>query len=132
MRSGRGGLAWVHINTERLAFRASMVSDDEARQLWPKYILRFTSDEQESLRKILRPRLVYTTALASALRALQLQPDLPIPSRDLGHGRTEHSTRVHLRGIIRVVATRAQRIASLELVEGDEAWRIVQPLVDPS
>lgn len=130
MRNGRGGLAWLHIDKNDMAYDYSVIPDDEARELWPRLILQFRDDEAEALKRELQPAERLEEAIEAALGGTALLQGSWLDDEPSDDGTTKRQMLVHLRGIVRAWVHGSGHIVRSELVTGQDAWGVVGPLID--
>ena len=130
MRNGRGGLAWIHVDDNDMAYDYSVIPDDEARELWPRLILQFRDDETEALKRELQPAAKLEEAIEAALGGTALLQGVWLDDEPSDDGTTKRQMLVHLRGIVRAWVHGSGNIVRSELVTGQEAWDLVKPFIE--
>lgn len=131
MRNGRGGLAWILVDNDGMACGYAIITDDEARALWPRLILQFRAAEEAALVRALRPGAQLEAAIEAALGGTALLQCVWLDDEDCGDGTIRRQALAHLRGVVRAWVRQDGRIVRAELVTGQEAWALVRPIVDP-
>lgn len=58
-----GGLCWIPVNTSEQMVASSMISDVEARELWPRLILQTSAELRAAVAHGLQPSLPLEAAL---------------------------------------------------------------------
>lgn len=133
MRNGRGGLAWLHVDSNDMAFDYSIIPDNEARELWPRLVLQFRHEEEAALQRELQPAAKFEVAIEAALGGTALLQGVWLDDEPADDGTTKRQMLVHLRGIVRAwVRGSGDSIVRAELVTGDEAWALIKHFIDPS
>ncbi|MEC5128884.1 hypothetical protein VSU19_19125 [Verrucomicrobiales bacterium BCK34] len=123
-----GGFMWVHVNSDGMAHRATSVSNDEARQIWIDHLLHFTEEEKASLKSAMQPGVIFNDALKNALGWKRVMRSFYLPEVT---GSEERLFCAHDGGLVGAHLGDDEALVSYRLIEGREAWAIVQPHVDP-
>ncbi|MDF1738066.1 MAG: hypothetical protein P1U86_02810 [Verrucomicrobiales bacterium] len=123
-----GGFMWVHVNSDGMAHRASSVSNEEARQIWIDHLLHFTDEEKANLETAMQPGVIFNDGLKTALGRIRVMDSFHLPEAP---GSEERFFCAHDGGLVGAQLGDGDVIISYRLIEGREAWAIVQPLVDP-
>lgn len=132
-RCAEGGFRWVLINEDGMAYRSKIVTDEEARQIWITQLLDFSDEEIANLKSALQPGVDFKEALKTALGWRRVMKSFFETS---GQPSSEDGTReclfcAHDGGVVLARVRDEDTVVSSRLLQGREAWDLIQPLVDP-
>ena len=125
-----GGLAWLYVDATDMITRSSMVADAEARELWPRLILQTSSKLRDQVDEHMTAGLALNTALAGTFG-----PHIADGLLDLGHVSAEDGAEARRLlmprgGVLEVWLTNTGDVTKTNIIDGDDAWAIVQPVID--
>ena len=132
MRNGRGGLAWLHVDDNNMAYDYSVIPNDEARELWPRLVLQFRPEEAAALLRELQPAAKLEEAIEAALGGTALLQGVWLDDEACEDGTIKRQMLVHLRGVVRAWVHGSNNVVRAELVTGNDAWVLVKHFIDPS
>ena len=133
-RSAEGGIRWVHVDCDGLAHRSTSISNEEARRIWVEHLLSFSEEEVARLTESLQPGAIFHDALEAAISGKRMLRGCYLP--EPGHSDTESIRErvffAHDGGLVRAQVSDGDILVSSQLIQGREAWEVIQPLVDPT
>lgn len=129
--SSDGGLAWLHIDKNDTAYDTTRISDQEARELWPRLILQFTPEEQTDLERELQPNAGFEEALKKALGFRRTTRSIFLRDYPANDGTIMRRCLVRNGGIVCAWVDDSDCIVRQELITGDEAWSLIHHFIAP-
>lgn len=133
-RCAEGGLRWVHVNRDGMAHRSTAISNKEARRIWIDHLLNFSEEEVARLEESLQPGVVFHDALEAAIGSKRMlrSCDLPKPEQPDTGAMKERAFLALDGGLVKAQVDDGDLLVSSQIIQGSEAWKLIQPLVDPS
>lgn len=131
LRASEGGLAWLHVDREDMAYDCTRIADDEARELWPRLILQFTPEEANALTSALKTGEKLESALETALGFRRKARSTFLSDQPADDGTTLRRCLVRNGGIVAAWVTDNDGIVRSELVTGEDAWNTIKHFIDP-
>lgn len=125
-----GGLAWLHVDASDMLTGYSMISDAEARQIWPRLLLHTGPELREAVDEHMKAGTALSTALAKTFGPANADGLL-----DLGRERADDGTEARRflmprGGVLAVSVNEAGEVAATHILDGSDAWTLVQPVID--
>ncbi|MBK1829915.1 hypothetical protein JIN77_04205 [Verrucomicrobiaceae bacterium R5-34] len=133
LRCAEYGMMWVHVDETGMTHASSQISNEEARELYKKHLLYFTEGEKEKLKEALQIGNNFEEALKTALGRMRVMDSFFLPESPSIEidGCITMAMCVEDAGIISATLTKDGTLVDYRLIQGLEAWRILQPIIDP-
>ena len=130
-RCAEGGLMWVHVDDRNQAYDATVIDDEEAREVWVKHLLDFTPEEDAKLAATLQAGESLADALEAALGTDRVSKSFFLPASTASDGTDVRTFVADDGGVIRAYTAGTDSIVRTEIIRGADAWKLLQPFVDP-
>ena len=125
-----GGLGWLHVDESDLIVSYSMISDEEARQIWPRLILQTSAVLGAKVAQDLPSGLHLHAALCQTLGRDAAEGVLELGEEPTSDGALEKRLLLPRGGVLRVWLTASGVVERWQIVDGQAAWAYVQPVID--
>lgn len=125
-----GGLAWIHTDEADQMIHHSMISDEEAREIWPRLILQTNAELRARVAKGIRAGLSLDVALAQTFGRNGVEGILELGDGPQSDGLSEKRMLMPNGGVLRVWLSNSSVIERSTIVDGQAAWAYVRPVID--
>lgn len=125
-----GGLCWIHVDESDLMTDSSMISDEEAREIWPRLILQTSAELRAKVERGMQPGVPLDEALSQTFGESAAEGILELGEEPGSDGSLEKRLLMPGGGVLRVWLTGAGAVKRSEIVDGQAAWAYVQPVID--
>lgn len=125
-----GGLAWLHVDASDMLTGYSMISDAEARQIWPRLLLHTRPELREAVDEHIKAGTALSVALAKTFGPADADGLLELGREWADDGTETRRFLMPRGGVLEISVNEAGEVVATHILDGSDAWTLVQPVID--